>query len=288
MAKEYIPKNKRNELAITIKKLHETGMKQINIAKLLNISKRKVNYWIHNPIILKRKRRTKLIRKEKNLLVRWARDKPINLWSAKKIQNKFNLLTKYKKEKNMPKTISLSIVNKTLNQYLSKPKQMRKVFYLNEKKEQRLKFLLFMKENSISPDDIFFTDESIINLSSYFGKNNKIRISKRTAKKLKNGNEAAISLINKEFHKKVNGIMISGGICKEGLGRVIFHSGNVNSFAYKQVLQFYKDDLDYLIKVDTAFMKKMLNDINKLSSDIKYEQNVKPIIEMRLILLGVE
>ena len=90
MAKEYIPKNKRNELAITIKKLHETGMKQINIAKLLNISKRKVNYWIHNPIILKRKRRTKLIRKEKNLLVRWARDKPINLWSAKKC--KINLI----------------------------------------------------------------------------------------------------------------------------------------------------------------------------------------------------
>ena len=104
----------------------------------------------------------------------------------------------------MLKKISLSTVNKTLNQYLSRPKQMRKVFYLNEKKkEQRLKFLLFMKENSISPDDIFFTDESIINLSSYFGKNNKIRISKRTAKKLKNGNEAAISLINKEFHKKV-------------------------------------------------------------------------------------
>ena len=223
MVKEYIPKNKRNELAITIKKLSETGMKQINIAKLFNISKKKVNYFIHNPIILKRKRRTKLIRKEKNLLVRWARDKPINLWSAKKIQNKFNLLPKYKKEKNMPKKISLTTVNKTLNQYLSRPKHMRKVFYLNEKKkEQRLKFLLFMKENSISPDDIFFTDESIINLSSYFGKNNKIRISKRTAKKLKNGNEAAISLINKEFHKKVNGIMISGGICKEGLGRVIF------------------------------------------------------------------
>lgn len=75
------------------------------------------------------------------------------------------------------------------------------------------------------------------------GKNNKIRISKRTAKKLKNGNESAISLINKEFHKKVNGIMISGGICKEGLGRIIFHIGNVNSFAYKQVLKFYKDDL---------------------------------------------
>ena len=66
MVKQYFPKNERNELAITIKKLHETGMKQIDIAKLFNISKRKVNYWIHNPIILKRKRRTILIQKEKN------------------------------------------------------------------------------------------------------------------------------------------------------------------------------------------------------------------------------
>ena len=48
---------------------------------------------------------------------------------------------------------------------------MRKVFFLNEKyKEQRLKFLLFMKENAISPENIFFTNESIMNLSSYFGK----------------------------------------------------------------------------------------------------------------------
>ena len=38
--------------------------------------------------------------------------------------------------------------------------------------------------------------------------------------------------------------MISGGICNEGLGQIIFHSGNVNSFAYNQVLKFYRDDLN--------------------------------------------
>ena len=80
-------------------------MKQINIVKLHNILKRKVNYLIHIPIILKRKRKTKLIWKEKNLLVRWASDKSINLWSSKKIQNKFNLLPKNKKEMNMQKKI---------------------------------------------------------------------------------------------------------------------------------------------------------------------------------------
>ena len=61
-------------------------MKPIYIAQLLKVSKQVVNYWIHHPIIEKRRRRTKLTRKEKNLIVRWAEDKPINLVSAKKIQ----------------------------------------------------------------------------------------------------------------------------------------------------------------------------------------------------------
>ena len=28
------------------------------------------------------------------------------------------------------------------------------------------------------------------------------------------------------------------------IGKLIFHSGNVNSFAYKQALQFYREDID--------------------------------------------
>ena len=38
--------------------------------------------------------------------------------------------------------------------------------------------------------------------------------------------------------------MVSGGICNEGLGKIIFHSGNVNTFSYKQVLEFYREDLN--------------------------------------------
>ena len=39
--------------------------------------------------------------------------------------------------------------------------------------------------------------------------------------------------------------MVSGGICNKGLGKLIFHSGNVNTFAYRQVLNYYKEDLDF-------------------------------------------
>ena len=38
--------------------------------------------------------------------------------------------------------------------------------------------------------------------------------------------------------------MVSVGIRDEGLGEIIFHGGNLNSFAYKQVLKFYKEDID--------------------------------------------
>jgi len=97
-----------------------------------------------------------MTRKEINIIVKWARDRPLNLYSARKIQKKFNSLPKSKKEKGLQKKVSLSTVNKTLNQYLSKPKPIRKGFYLDEnKKDQRLRFLQFMKAHEISPSDIF-------------------------------------------------------------------------------------------------------------------------------------
>ena len=95
---------------------------------------------------------------------------------------------------------------------------MRKVFILTEsQKAKRFEFLKFMKRKQITPEDILFTDESIFYLSFLNG-NWKVRICKRTQKKLKKGNKKVISLIAKPTHKKVNGVMISGAISKNGLG----------------------------------------------------------------------
>ena len=73
---------------------------------------------------------------------------------------------------------------------------------------------------------------------------NKIRLYKKTRRKLKSGDEKSINLVTRQHPKFHNGIMVSGGVCNEGLGDIIFHSGNLNSFAYKQVLKFYKEDLN--------------------------------------------
>ena len=242
MAKK-IQKYKNQELAWAIKKNHEAGMKAIQIAKLFKISPQVVNYWIHNEI-KPRKRRTKLTRNEKNMLIKWAKNKPINIAGAKKLQMKFNSLPSKRKEKHMNKKIGLSTVNKILNQ-ISKPKKIIKVFFLsNQQKEQRLDFLLFMKRHSITPHDIFFTDESMFTISSFLNQSSKIRVNKKMQKYLKSGNEKALKLIVRPFYKKENGLMVSGGICDQGLGNIIFHAGNVNTFSYKQVLKFYRDDLN--------------------------------------------
>ena len=73
---------------------------------------------------------------------------------------------------------------------------------------------------------------------------NKFRITKKTRRKLKAGNEESNNLISSKYHKYNNSIMVSGGICNEGLAELIFHSGNLNNFVYKQVIKYYKEDLD--------------------------------------------
>ena len=68
--------DKNHYLSISIEENFAAGMKPKDIAKLFNLSKQRINNWIHNSI-RKQKRRSKLIRKEINIIVKWAKDKPI-------------------------------------------------------------------------------------------------------------------------------------------------------------------------------------------------------------------
>ena len=56
---KYIP-NKRN-LAIAIRENYAAGMKAKKIAELFQISKQRVNYWIHNSV--RKKKKKKIIKK---------------------------------------------------------------------------------------------------------------------------------------------------------------------------------------------------------------------------------
>ena len=72
----------------------------------------------------------------------------------------------------------------------------------------------------------------------------KLDFLNKLKEKINRGNECALRKIIREFHKKENGVIVSGGISKDGLGKLIFHSGNVNSLTYKQALQFYRENID--------------------------------------------
>ena len=64
-----------------------------------------------------------------------------------------------------------------------------------------------MKENNITPDNIFFIDESIFPMYSYLDKGtNKIRLSKKARRKLKSGDEKSINLVTRQHPKFHNGI----------------------------------------------------------------------------------
>ena len=69
-------KDKNHHLAIAIKETYAHGMKPKEIANLFHLSKQRVNYWLNHEIRNK-KRRTKLNRKEINMIVMLAKDKPI-------------------------------------------------------------------------------------------------------------------------------------------------------------------------------------------------------------------
>ena len=58
-------------------------------------------------------------------------------------------------------------------------------------------------------------------LHAYLNKGtNKMKLSKKTRRKLKSGNEKSISnLVTRQTHKFKNYIMVSGGICDEELGK---------------------------------------------------------------------
>ena len=145
-----------------------------------------------------------------SIIIKWAKNKLINIASAKIIQNKFIHLPKYKKKTS--KKVCVSTINKILNKFISKPIKMWKVFVLSEKnKEKRYNFLKFLQKHNMSPDNIFFKDESVFNLSFING-NCKILITEKVRKNLKRGSQSTINLMVRPTQKKSLSIVFSGGI----------------------------------------------------------------------------
>ena len=81
---------KINKDAITIKSLLDAGYSQYKVAKMLNLSKQKVNYWAHHDIEAVKKRRKKFRTFYVDKIIRLAKNKTTSQMSSKRIAGIIN------------------------------------------------------------------------------------------------------------------------------------------------------------------------------------------------------
>ena len=139
---------KINKDAITIKELLKKGMKQCQIAKLLNLKRAKVNYWSKVEIKDRQFKKKKLNDQYIKAIQKWANNKTTSFRSSRKISVMINnvLEKKGEKDKNGKKlSVHFTTVNNYLKEYFGRPKKIRKVFYFSNEQKKKMRFL---------PDDI--------------------------------------------------------------------------------------------------------------------------------------
>ena len=237
---------KLNRDAFLIKLLLEKGIKQCDIVKLLHLKKQKVSYWANTELKNTQKRRKKLNEIFVTKIRELARNKTTSAMSSRKIAaiinqelEKENVLDK----NNKPLTIHHGTVCAYLREYYGKPKKIRKTFFLNpEQMQRRVEYCNMIIDRKINFDQIMFTDECIIDLSSYT--NDSIRLDPMTKEQLKVGDRKVYDLVNRPKRKYEKYLMIAGGICYYGVSHLMFLEGTMNDFAYGQALLFYKEDIE--------------------------------------------
>ena len=139
--------------------------------------------------------------------------------------------------------VSKATVCRILKKYFGKPRKMKRLFCVNnKKKEERIKFCKKILDLKLRGKDIFFTDESQMDCNPFV--NEQIRLSPENAQKLKKGDPDALNLLNKDAEKFPKKILIAGGISFYGLSDLIIVEGTMTDFAYGQTLLHYKKNYD--------------------------------------------
>ena len=194
---------KINENAILIKKILDKKIRQKDIAKKFNISKQKVNYWKRTEIKTEIHRRLKLNQEYIDQIIKLAENKTTSEMSFRKIANIMN--KKFEKEGKETR-ISRTTITKYLKNHFGTPRKMKKVFTTNDKKkEERIKFCQKVLDLNLKGKDLFFTDESQMVCNPFV--NEHIRLSPENQEKMKNGDNEAFNMVNKQadkFPKKIS------------------------------------------------------------------------------------
>ena len=218
----------------------QKGYLQSWIARKLKVKRQRVNYWALHPLKTEQTKKRKLPDKYIQKILDLAKDKTTSAMSSARITKYINLMLGRDK---MNITVSKATVCRILKKEYGKPRKIKKVFFLNQKqKDQRLTFCQKILDKGIKGEEIFFTDETKIELGSFI--NDHIRLSKENQQKLIRGDEDAYNLINRPQKKFELSLMVAGGISSKGLSDLIILEGPENEFSYAQILLYYKDTVD--------------------------------------------
>jgi transposase len=221
---------------------YSLGTKISEIAKKFEVTEQTVRKWIKRDNIFdkKRVRQSKLKKQHKDYIFKLASGKFSGKDNAsvrkitKKLCHKFKI------------NISTFTVHKFLKEKLSKPIKAQKTFFLNPRDfETRKRFAKYVIDNNIKGEDVFFTDEKIFSLDGPLNPaTNKIRLCKKDREKLRNGNEEICNKVYRPAKKFPERVMVSGGLCKDGVSKLIFCVGTMEKFAYKKCVDYFKEDYD--------------------------------------------
>ena len=139
-------------------------------------------------------------------------------------------------------------MNKWLNKLINKPKKATTTFILEDKdKDKRIQFANWIKDNNIKGKSIFFTDEKRFILNSPLNRQtNQIRLDNEGVNQYKIKKGKIFEKVAMPQPKFSKGIMVGGGICFNGVGKLIFIIGTMRTFSYLQALKLYKADIERL------------------------------------------
>ena len=157
--------------ALMIKELLKKGHKQCQISRLLGIKKEKVGYWAGFNLGTQQEKSKKLKDIYIQSIQRWATNKTTSSKSSRTIASKINYVLRKRNEvdkRGKPITVHYTTVNNYLKQYFGKPRKFRKAFYMsNENRKKRVELCKRIFGMNIKSEQIFFTDESCIELTSF-------------------------------------------------------------------------------------------------------------------------
>jgi len=166
---------------------------------------------------------------------------------------------KFKLNKDLKHKLTINKVHRFLSRKFGRPRKLIKKPLLKENHiKQRKNFAKYILDNNIDHNKIFFTDEKRFLLSFIPNpQNNKIRLTKEGKRKLKQNNDEIMKKITVEVEKHPKGVMVAGGVCSYGVGKLNFCVGTMNSFAYKQALGNYEKDMEYFksLGIDLIFQQ---------------------------------